>query len=421
MEGSCASDVRTVRRFPRRGVVRAVAITGVGVRCALGASADAYADALRAHRGGARQVAGLGGLPSFAAVVQGPVDEPEGFADDRKVGLLAHALGQVERGLEQFAPERRGVFLGTGLSSVTPRELEEDIYPHQRDGALDRVAIVRDLATDRVAPRRHMPARATGYAATRIGARGPCGTAFSACAAGSEAIAAAARAISRGSLDVAIAGGHDAMVHPLGILSFEVLGAVSHGQSRPFDRNRDGFLLGEGAAVLRLEAADKLSGPPLAWLLGAGSSIDAHGVTAPHPDGAGAEASMRRALLDAGVAPEEVEWVNAHATGTPLGDVAEGAAIARLLGGEVAVSSLKGAVGHTLAAAGAVEAVATVLALRDGFVPGTYGCEDPDDLGVRVLCAPEFRALGIALSNSFGFGGQNATLVLASPEAMEAR
>jgi 3-oxoacyl-[acyl-carrier-protein] synthase II len=409
--------------------VRAVAVTAVGVVCALGASPEAFADALRAHRSGASLVDGVRrpGAPLeggagfgprealWACAVAPPVADLDGYPDDRKVALLARALEAVLDGVDA-PPERRALMLGTGLSSVTPRELEEDVYPHLRDGSLSREGMVRDLATDRVAPRRHLPARGTAWAARRAGVRGPTGTTFSACAAGAEAIACAARAVARGDADIAFAGGHDAMIHPLGVLSFEVLGALTRSVGRPFDKHRDGFMLGEGAAVLRLEAADRLTRPPLAWILGAGSSLDAWGITAPHPDGDGAYRSMVRALRDADVDPADVGWVNAHATATPLGDAAEAAAIRRLMGDRVRVSSLKGAVGHTLAAAGAVEAAATVLAMAGDFIPGTVGTEEPDDLGVDVLIRPVDHAPRVALSNSFGFGGQNATLVFGRAE-----
>lgn len=407
---------------------RRVAVTGVGVVCGLGRDAASFSTALREHRGGAGliDVDRVPGMGSGTAVqVQGPVPEIPGFEDDRKVQLLAMAVEQAITGARDVEPSRRGVFLGTGLSSVTPRELSEDFYPFvkHRDGfvtrdleaaayAFDFEAVVRDLAPDKVGPRRHRPERAARWVAQRWGAAGPRATTFSACAAGAEAIAAGMRAIERGEADVVLAGAHDSMVHPLGMMSFAVLGALTPTAGRPFDRRRDGFLIGEGAAVLRLEALDACD-DPLAVLLGAGSSLDAFGITAPHPDGRGAEDSMRRALRDAGLTPADVAWVNAHATGTPVGDIAEAAAIRRLLGGDTPVSSLKGAVGHVIAAAGAVEAAATVLAFRGGFTPGTYGCEEPDEFGIRVLSTPEDGAPGLTLSNSFGFGGQNCTLVMA--------
>jgi 3-oxoacyl-[acyl-carrier-protein] synthase II len=394
--------------------MRAVAVAAVGVLCGLGRDGASVTAGLRAHRSAARpmSIRGPGLFSRLAVEVEGDVPEPDGFPDDRKVALLADAVAQALIGCPDVAPGRRGVFLGTGLSSVTPRELDEDIYRWLKDdGTFDAYGLCLDLATDRVAPRRHCPDRAAALAAAIWGATGPRTTTFSACAAGAEAIAAGARAIARGDADVVLAGGHDSMVHPLGILSFEALGALAPGPGRPFDRRRDGFLIGEGAAVLRLEPLETCR-TPLAIVMGAGSSLDAFGITAPHPDGKGAEASMRRALRDANVPPGRVGWVKAHATGTPVGDVAEAAAIRRMFGADVPVSSLKGAIGHTIAAAGAVETAASVLALQAGFVPGTVGCDEPENLGIAVLREPRDAPPGVIVANAFGFGGQNCSLVL---------
>jgi 3-oxoacyl-[acyl-carrier-protein] synthase II len=398
--------------------VKPVAIAAVGVVCGLGRDAASVSSALARGGCGVRPITAwpASALPTgVAACVQGSVAEVGGFPDDRKVALLMEAVRQVLEDPDTAVPERRGVFLGTGLSSITPRELAEDVYPHLRDGRVDRDLATVDVDASRVAPGRHLPARATALVARRWGATGPGGTSFSACAAAAEAIAAGARAIARGEADVVIAGGHDAMIHPLGLLSFQALGALAAEHARPFDADRDGFVLGEGAAVLRLEAVERCQ-HPLGYLVGAGSSLDASGVTAPHPEGAGAEAAMRRALRDAGLTAADVSWVNAHATGTPVGDHAEALAILRLLGRRVPVSGLKGALGHTLAAAGAIEAVATVLAWHGGFTPGTVGCRAVDPLiEIGVLRETVARPPGIVLSNSFGFGGQNVCLVMAPP------
>ena len=392
-----------------------VAVAAVGVESAAGSGLETLATLMRSGGSGVGRVEGL--PAPYAAAVPGLLPMVDGFADDRKVALLSSAVTQALHGAPDVCPTRRGVFLGTGLSSVTPRELAEDVYPHVRDGRVDRAACMDDLAADRVAPRRHLSARATGWVARSWGARGPVLTTFSACAAGAEAIAEGARAIERGDADVVLAGGHDSMLHPLGMLSFSVLGALAEGLGRPFDIDRDGFVLGEGAAVLRLERADRCA-RPLAWIIGVGSSLDAHGVTAPHPEGAGAEASMRRALASAALEPAEVDWINAHATGTPVGDAAEAMAAARVFGDRVPISSVKGAIGHTLAAAGAVEAAVSVAALRDGWIPGTVGCREAVAHGVRVAVQGLQTQPRVVLSNSFGFGGQNVSVVYAHPERL---
>jgi len=230
---------------------------------------------------------------------------------------------------------------------------------------------------------------------------------------GLDSIAEGFFAVRRGEVDVAVVGGHDSMDHPFGLLSFVVLGAVSPEACRPFDLRRDGFMLGEGAAVLVLARADLVRDrPSRGRILGAATSVDAWAVTAPHPEGAGAERVMRGALADAGLSPGDIDYVNAHGTGTPVGDVAEAKAISRILG-QVPMSSIKGALGHTIAAAGAVEAVACLAALEGGWLPGTWGLERPDPAcPVAALQQPVERDAVRVVSNSFGFGGQNGSLIL---------
>jgi 3-oxoacyl-[acyl-carrier-protein] synthase II len=343
---------------------------------------------------------------------------PPGFKEDRKVALLFEAASQLPSlGL---AGASCGVFLGTGLSSVTPAELEADLYPHLLDGRFVRSSLARDLAPRGGAPGRHLPARAAAALAHSLGAGGPVLTSFSACAASAQAIGTAVQALRRGEIERAVVGGQDAMAHPLGALSFLLLDTLCTEACRPFDLRRDGFMLGEGAALLLLEtpAAAEASGRvPLARIVGVGASVDAYAVTAPHPDGHGAWLTMRRALEDAGLPPEAVDQVNAHGTGTPVGDRAESLAIARLLPENTPVCSIKGAVGHTIAAAGAVELVATIGAMGAGFTPGTVHCEQPDPAcPVNVQQVPTDGAPGLVLSNSFGFGGQNASILVAHPD-----
>jgi 3-oxoacyl-[acyl-carrier-protein] synthase II len=394
-----------------------VAVTAVGVVSAFGVGAGALDAGLRSGESAIRSVDGGASVVPWrhAAAVPTPVGAAAGFPDDRKVALLFAAAGQLGDALAAVAPARRGVFLGTGLASMSPREAAEDVYPHAGPRGLDRAAAARDRAAGRVAPDRRRAERATLALAAQLGARGAGFTSFSACAASAEAIAAAARAVARGDVDVAVAGGHDSMLHPLGFASFQALGALGGAPARPFDVARDGFTLGEGAAVLLLEPAHRARAP-LAWLLGAGASNDAWGITAPPPEGAGAEAAMGAALADAGIAPADIGWVKAHATGTPVGDAAEAAAIRRVFGEGTAVVSLKGAVGHTLAASGALELVAVILGLQGGYAPGTAGCRTPDAPGLRVLRHPAPARAAPVVCNSFGFGGQNVSLIVA-PEA----
>lgn len=398
-----------------------IVVSGMGVVSAAGRGAAALDAALRAHR--------FCGVPAgtplpVSWVAAAPADIPPlpDFPDDRKAALAFCALAEAlaDAGLPPGgpgwpAPERRSVFLGTGLSSVTPDELEQDLFPFLVGGRFDRAAMARDLDPTRPAPRRHLPGRVTAAVAAHVGAAGDCGTSFSACAAAAMAIADGLDALRAGRADVAVVGGHDAMIHPLGMLSFVVLGALSPTACRPFDASRDGFMIGEGAAFFVLERAERAAARGArarAVLCGAGTSADAWNATAPHPEGAGAEAAMRRALADAGLEPAAVGYLNAHGTGTPLGDAAEVAAARRVFGDDLPISSIKGAVGHTIAAAGAVEAAACILALEGGYLPGTVGLGERDPaLPGRLLGAPIAAAPAHVLSNSFGFGGQNASLV----------
>ncbi len=386
-------------------------VTGVGVLSAFGRGLDTLCAGLRENRSaiGPLQAFDAGGLPiTRAAEVRETLETPPGFADDRKAALALAAARDAAEGVDVRGA---GVWLGTGLSSVTPRELAEDAFVHLRDGSLDRAAIHTDFSVDRVAPARHLPERVTALVANTLGCLGPQQTSFSACAAGALAIANGARAISRGEVHMALCGAHDSMIHPLGVLSFIVLGALSEGDCRPFDRRRSGFVIGEGAAVLLLESEEHAlarGATIMARLLGAGSSVDAHSVTAPHPEGRGAQLSMRRALAEAGL--DRVDHVNAHGTGTPLGDGIEARAVAQAMG-RVPVSSIKGAVGHCIAAAGVVEAAACVGALQGGWSFATHGLEEPEELGVELRQEVVYDRPQTLLSNSFGFGGQNCSLI----------
>ena len=397
-----------------------VVVTGVGVVSAAGPSFSDLAAALSAGRSCASPYNTPLPLDEVAAVPS-PVDAVAEFKDDRKAWLALSALEQALADADGTGDGRVSVFLGTGLSSVTPDELNRDAYPHLNASqtAFDRDSLCSDLSADGASPWRHDPVRVTSAVAERVGATGPCGTSFSACAAAAQAIAEGLRTIRRGEAEVAIVGGHDSMLHPFGLLSFIVLGALSPTSCRPFDPGRDGFLIGEGAAILVLESATHAAARGArvrARLLGAGTSVDGYAATAPHPEGVGAEKAMRAALSDAGINADDVDYVNAHATGTPVGDTAEAAAISRVMP-RVPVSSIKGAVGHTIAAAGAIEAAACIAALEGGWMPGTVGLTEVDPAcPVNVLKDTVQKAPRIVLSNSFGFGGQNAAIVLAHAE-----
>jgi len=254
---------------------------------------------------------------------------------------------------------------------------------------------------------------------------GPCHGIVSACSGGADAIGAAKMMIESGLVDAVVTGGSEAAITPLSLAAFGALDALSvKGISRPFDEERDGFVMGEGAGILVLEAADKAAergAKVLGTLKGYGASADAYHLTAPDKTGGGPARAMAAALKDAGITAEDVVYVNAHGTSTQLNDRAETIAIKAVLGDGVPVSSLKSSIGHLLGAAGAVEAVATLLAMRDRVAPPTLNYEQPDE-GLDLDYVPnEARTLdvnghpAVALSNAFGFGGHNAVLCLEAP------
>jgi 3-oxoacyl-[acyl-carrier-protein] synthase II len=269
-----------------------------------------------------------------------------------------------------------------------------------------------------------MPA---GYVAQLFGAQGYNSNCLTAWAASSQAIGEATDIIRRGDADIMIAGGSHSMIHPLGMAGFNLLTALAVGYneeparaSRPFDLRREGFVLGEGAGMLILEELEHARGRGAhlhGEVLGYGSTADAFRITDSHPEGRGAEAAMRAALVDAGISPEEIDYINAHGTSTEVNDRVETKAIKTVLGERayrVPVSSTKSMMGHLIAAAGAVETIICLLAIRDGLVPPTINYETPDpacDLDY-VPNAARRAAVRAAMSNSFGFGGQNVCLVL---------
>jgi 3-oxoacyl-[acyl-carrier-protein] synthase II len=260
----------------------------------------------------------------------------------------------------------------------------------------------------------------------RLGLTGPNDSTTTACAASGHAIARAVDLIRSGAADVMLAGGTESAMSPLTLAGFCASRALStrnddpEGASRPFDKGRDGFVIGEGATVLVLEALDDAlarGARVYAEIGGYGLSADAHHETAPHPEGDGAVLAMQAALRDSGVEPSDVGYINAHGTSTTLGDIAEIAAIKRVFGdhaARLAVSSTKSMTGHLVGAAGATEAAATALALTNGVLPPTINQEEPDPECDLDVVPNEARRvdLDVAMSNSFGFGGQNASLVL---------
>lgn len=417
-------------------------ITGVGVVSAFGIGTAAFHGAL------AEGKSAIGPIRSFDASrfptrVAGevPVAKPDGAwlaprigghalaaeldaqgaLRDRKIafGLVAAVEAWTRAGAGDGEREAQLV-IGLGLEQA----FLEDFAP-----IFDGHAIAWDREPEAALPRTRYrsPVDLTARAIRRVLAlRGPAIVNASACAAGALAVAHAAQLIERGAASIVVCGAADSMVNPLGLGGMCRLGAPSPRNEpdacRPFDRARDGLVIGEGAAMFVVEAADRArarGARPLATILGWGSTQDAHRVTAPRPDGAAACAAMQRALARAKLPPEAIGYINAHGTGTPLNDPAECKAIHGAFGRHaerVAVSSIKGAVGHLMAASGAIELAACLLAL-DRLLPGTAHHRERDpECNVDVI-GPEPRpgAAETVMSSSFGFGGQNAALVLGRP------
>ena len=313
-----------------------------------------------------------------------------------------------------YDPTRVGCIVGTGIGGIGTLMHGYDVLREEGENKVSPLAIPL-----------MMPNAAAGALAMQHGLEGVSFAPTSACAAGAHSIGEAARAIAAGDCDAVLTGGAEAAHHPIAHAAFGQMDALSStGISRPFDARRDGFVMGEGAGILVLEsaeAAEARGATVLGEVIGYGATSDAHHLTAPRADGAGAARAITLALQDAGLTPEDVDYVNAHGTSTPLNDASETQAIKAALGDRAAhvpISSTKSVIGHLLGAAGAVEAVATVSALAERVAPPTVGWEerDPDlDLdyvpdGPRPLDV-QGRA-PVAISNSFGFGGHNAVLAL---------
>jgi 3-oxoacyl-[acyl-carrier-protein] synthase II len=269
---------------------------------------------------------------------------------------------------------------------------------------------------------------APGQVTIDWGFKGPSFTHTSACASGAHAIGDAFRWIQRGEIDAAVAGGAEAAVTPIGVAAFASMRALSRRNdepelaSRPFDSGRDGFVIAEGAGILMLEERDRAlarGANILAEIIGYAATSDAYHMVQPAPDAEGAQRAMKQALADAKLNPEDIDYVNAHGTSTPMGDVGELVAIQKVFGphatGGLAVSSTKSMTGHLLGAAGGLEPVLCVLALRDGLMPPTINLDDPDPVGAGMNLVPntaQERPIRALMNNSFGFGGTNCALVL---------
>lgn len=410
---------------------REVVVTGLGLVTPVGVGVEKSWAALLAGVPGGGTVTHFEVTNDYATRIACEVKgfDPSNILDSKEIrrydrfaqfalSAAAEAMeqaGLVGASLSSIDADRFGVIIGSGIGGIST--LEE-----QSRTLLER-------GPNRVSPffiPMFIPDIASGLVSIRFGARGPNYCTVSACASSAHAIGDAFRIIERGDADVMIAGGAEATITPLTMAGFAAMKAMStrndepETASRPFDATRDGFVMGEGAGCLILEArevAEARGARILGVLAGFGMSADAYHITSPAPGGIGAQAAMRLALADAGVSPNEVDYINAHGTSTPHNDKSESEAIRAVLGDRadgIVVGSTKSMTGHLLGAAGAVEAVISVMACLDGKIPPTInlGTPDPDcDLDYAADGA-RTRDVGLVLSNSFGFGGHNACVAI---------
>jgi 3-oxoacyl-[acyl-carrier-protein] synthase II len=419
--------------------MRRVVVSGMGLVTPLGIGLDNNWRRLLAGESGIRAIQSfeVSDLPAKIAAQVPLGDTASGLfdADDwvepkdqRKMdGFIVFALAAAAQAVadagwtpeDEAERERTGVMIGSGIGGL----------PGICEGALT----LHERGPRRLSPF-FIPANlinlASGHVSIRYGFRGPNHAVVTACSTGAHAIGDAARLIMLDDADVMVCGGTEAAVCRLGLAGFAAARALSTSfnddpprASRPWDQRRDGFVMGEGAGVLVLEELEhaRARGAKIyAEIIGYGLSGDAYHLTAPAPDGSGALLSMRNALRRARLAPEQIDYINAHGTSTPLGDEIELGAVKRLFGEHayrLSMSSTKSAIGHLLGAAGSVEAIYSILAIRDGIVPPTLNLDEPSpncDIDL-VPNQAKRRKLDYALSNSFGFGGTNASLVFAGP------
>ncbi|MFI8768602.1 beta-ketoacyl-[acyl-carrier-protein] synthase family protein [Streptomyces sp. R-07] len=401
-----------------------VVVTGLGAITPLGGDVESTWDALLAGESGIRDGVLPGhedvGLPGTVAGTMAvdpagslPPAQARRLDRSQQAALAAAAEAWADAGAPRVDPDRLASAIGTGIGGVRTLLKEDDVL--EASGAR------------RVSPRTVpmlMPNAAAALISIEYGARAGVYTPVSACSSGAEAIALGARLIRAGEADVVIAGGTDAAITPITVAGFVQAQALSRhtgepaSASRPFAADRSGFVLGEGAAVVVLESAAHAAARGArvhAVLAGAGIAADAHHITAPAPDGSGQISAMRKALAQAGLAPGQIGHINAHATGTPVGDVAEARAIGEVFG-RATVTAPKAALGHLFGAAGAIEALIAVLSVKYGVIPPTRNLTEAGvapDIDLDVVAERRDVPQEAVLSNSFGFGGQNVSLIVA--------
>lgn len=415
------------KRIPKE---HRVVVTGLGLVTPIGNDVASTWSALLAGKSGAGLITAFDATDDFdvrfACEVKG--FEPEEYMERKEVrrtdrfAQFAVAVAQqamiqagLHEGLGDVDRDRVGVIIGSGIGGIATFE--------------DQARVMQERGPQRISPffiPMFISDIASGLVSMRYGARGPNFTTVSACASGAHAVGTAYRIVARGEADVMIAGGAEATVTPMTMAGFASMKALStrndspETASRPFDAERDGFVLGEGAGCLvieSLEHAQARGATILGEIIGYGQTADAHHLTAPAPEGAGAQLAMRAALQDAGLEPQDVGYINAHGTSTPANDLNETLAVKAVFGDhayELVMGSTKSMTGHLLGAAGAVETVISLLACENGVIPPTINFSTPDpecDLNYAHNTKIE-RPVDVAISNSFGFGGHNVCLAV---------
>ena len=403
-----------------------VVITGIGVISPVGTGFEAFWSSLVGGVSGIKKVDRFDPANFTTKIAGEVVDfEPAQYIDKKEarrmdrftqfaVAASGMAIADAALDLEGENRDRIGVILGSGIGGITTMEEQARVLFEKGPGRVSPFFVPMMIANI-----------GAGQVAISYRLRGPNITSVTACASSTNAIGDAFKMIQHGHTDVMISGGTEAPITPLAVAGFCSMKAVStrneapEKASRPFDAQRDGFIIGEGSGILVIESLEhalQRGARICAEIVGYGSTCDAYHMTAPDPSGEGAANAMREALADAGIAPEAVDYINAHATSTPLGDKSEVLAIKKVFGEhayKLAVSSTKSMTGHLLGAAGGLEAAVCILAIDRGEIPPTINYETPDP-DCDLDCVPNVArktAVNVALSNSFGFGGHNATLV----------
>ena len=405
---------------------RRVVVTGVGLVCALGIGTDEVWKNIQAAKSGVRSITHFD-TTGFDCTIAGEVRDfdPLHWAEKKEIKKIGRFI-QVALAATDFAmrmadlkitpevAESAGVYVGSGIGGFDIIEREHTKLLQGGPGRISPFFIPAAIVN-----------LASGHISIRYGAKGPNSATATACSASAHAVGDSFRVIAHGDAEIMICGGTEAAITPMGVGGFAAMKALStrnsdpERASRPFDAQRDGFVIGEGAGILILESleyAERRGAPILAEIVGYGMSGDAHHITAPEANGDGAYRVMRAAIRDAKIEPHQIGYVNAHGTSTPLGDAIETKAMKRVFGEyskKVSVSSTKSMTGHLLGGAGGLEAGISVLALRDQVLPPTINQETPDpdcDLDYVPNHARK-AAVEYALSNSFGFGGTNAALL----------